>query len=265
MTSQRKGRMRRSRPWLSRIDRRILTRVVVIGLGAFLLGYALTAVLFFRGSNRPDVVTVPDLRSLSDELAERRLDDLGLTLQIGDSLPHPEVREGDVLAQSPLPGREVAPGTSVRVILSAGRPATAVPDVTRLAREPAGRVLEASGFRVQVVEVPHPSPAGDVVGVVPAPGTPVRLPAVVQLQVSAGPPLVEVPALFGMDEVEARAALEALGLRLGEVAYELSETEGTEMVVEQLPVPGDSVPAGGEVQVRIVTGRPRGDRGSTFD
>lgn len=258
MTERRPGRARRTWLRLSRIDRRILKRVVGVGVGAFLLGYALTAVLFFRGSNRPDVVTVPDLRDVTHEVAARRLDDLGLELQIGDSLPHPQAQEGDVLAQSPLPGREVAPGTKVRVILSAGRPTTAVPDVLSLTREPANRVLVASGFQVQVVEVPDASPPGSVVSVQPAPGSAVRLPAAVELRVSAGLPRIEVPTLFGLTEDEARAALEGVGLRLGDVEFQFGGDEATERVVEQFPAPGDSVRGGGTVQVRIVGNRLRG-------
>lgn len=251
---------------LGRLDRRILIRVVGIGAAAFLIGYLFTALLFFGGSDRPDVASVPDLRGLAQEAAEERLEDQGLQLEIGDSLPHPQVRAGAILAQSPLPGREVAPGTPVRVIMSSGRPQRAVPDVTALTREPASQMLSASGFQVSVVEVPAAEPAGRVVSIFPAPGTRVQLPAVVQLRVSAGPPRVAVPELAGLGEEEARAALESVGLRLGEVHYEFGGFNAQEMVVEQVPAAGDSILLGRPVEVRIVTNRltgtgepPRGD------
>ncbi len=229
--------------------------MILIGAAAFLVGYGLTALLFFRGSSRPDVVGVPDLRDLDRAAAARQLDRLGLELLVGDSLPHPEVRRGDVLAQSPLPGREVAPGTKVRVIVSAGRASRVVPDVQTLTRLPAERLLAATGFRVQVEEVPDALPAGRVVSVYPSPGTRVQLPGVVQLRVSAGPPLVAVPALYGLAEEEARTTLEGAGLRLGEIEYQFGGFGAREMVVEQTPFAGDSVPRGGDVQVRIVTNR----------
>lgn len=240
---------------MRRVDRRLVVRVVTIGVAAFLVGYLVTAGLFFRGSNRPDVVAVPDLHDMDAAAAERQLDRAGLELQVGDSLPHPEVRQGDVLAQSPLPGREVAPGTPVRVIVSTGPPRRAVPDVQALTRLPAERLLAASGFRVQVQEVPAPLPAGRVVAVLPAPGTTVQLPAVVTLQVSAGPPLVAVPALFGLREDEAREALESAGLRLGEVEYEFGGSGAQEMVVEQSPFAGDSILMGEAVRLRVITNR----------
>lgn len=255
MSNRRQGRLHRRFPWLSRVDRRILVRVVGLGLAAFVVGYALTAALFFRGNDRPDVVAVPDLREMDRAAAARQVERLGLELVVGDSLPNPDVRLGDVLAQSPLPGREVAPGTRVRVILSAGPPSRAVPDVQALTRLPAERLLAATGFRVQVEEVPDRLPAGRVVSVYPAPGTRVQLPGVVQLRVSAGPPMVAVPALYGMREDEARTALEGAGLELGEVEYEFGGFGAQEMVVEQSPFAGDSVRAGGTVRVRIVTNR----------
>lgn len=276
MTNRRRSRLQGGWPRLGAFDRRVVLRVVAIGLGAFLVGYLVTALAFYRGGTRQEVVAVPDLRELDRRAAERRLDDLGLTLEVGDSLPHPQVRAGDVLAQSPLPGREVAPGTPVRVILSSGRARIPVPDVSMLSEEAATRLLGASGFQVQVEVVPDRLPAGNVVAVEPAPGTPVVLPSVVRLRVSAGPPMdfgeslpavgageraperepmVAVPAIIGLAEAAARAALERVGLRLAEPEYEPAPEGVPEMVVEQTPPPGDSARAGAQVRVRIVRDR----------
>ena len=211
--------------------------------------------LFFRGDSRPDVVAVPDLRDLGSDEARRLVERAGLELEVGDSLPHPEAPHGVVLAQSPLPGGEVAPGTSVRIIVSSGSPRRTVPDVMALTRVPAERLLDASGFRVQVAEVPDPLPAGRVVSLHPAPGTLVQLPAVVQMEVSAGPAMVEVPSLFGLGEDEARSALSAARLRLGRVEYDLGAFGSREMVVDQDPAAGDSIPMGEAVRVRILTNR----------
>jgi eukaryotic-like serine/threonine-protein kinase len=242
-------------PWLSRVDRRIAQRVLGIGLAGFALGYLFTAILFFGGRNRPEVVTVPELREMTASAARRALAREGLEMVVGDSLPNPQVGAGRVLAQSPLPGRELPHGASVRVILSAGPQRRTVPDVRELARGPAVRLLNASGFQVRVDEEPGRLPAGRVLGLTPAPGTVTRLPATVVLRVSSGPAMIAVPQLFGMAEEEARAALEAAGLRMGDVQYEFQETPGEDAVVEQTPPAGDSVRMGTAVQVRIVTYR----------
>lgn len=248
-------------PWwrvwsrLSEQDRRLLGRIIGLGVGAFLFGYLITALVFFGGSGRPEVASVPDLRELTQRQAERALEREGLELAVSDTLPHPEIRAGAVLTQTPLPGREVVPGSEVRVILSTGRPLRVVPDVTALGRVQAERVLSAAGFRVEVVEAPAPRAAGQVLAIDPAPGTRVPTPAPVRLTVSAGPPMVAVPQVVGLGLENARAALEGAGLRLGEVEWEPVGLDQPEVVLIQTPAPGDSARMGTRVTVRAAAHR----------
>jgi beta-lactam-binding protein with PASTA domain len=241
--------------FLDRVDRRWLLRILGVGLVGFLLGYALTALLFLGDGNRDPVVTVPDLRELAIDAARRQAERAGLGVEVGDSLPHASAPAGRVLVQSPLPGREVAPNAAIRVILSTGPERRAIPVVGSLTRQQAERVLSASGFQVQVEEVPNPLPAGRVVGVDPAVGTEVRVPSVVRLRVSAGPPLVAVPDLAGLNEVDARRVLESAGLQLGEVEFEFGGFDAAEAVRLQDPLPGDSIRQGQAVRVWIVSDR----------
>lgn len=247
---------RRRRRWESGSDQwmRVLLWVVGIGVGSFLLGYLIIAIFVFRGSNRPAVVAVPELRELPAPDAERRLTDLGLLMVLGDSLPNPEVPEGAVLAQSPLAGREVLPGSGVRVIISAGRERRAVADVSGMAREQATRVLDALGFTVFVAEEAARVPAGRVIGTEPAAGTVLPVESAVRVTVSSGPPLAAVPDVVGLLEDDARSALESVGFRVGEVIYEFRVTD-TGMVVRQYPQAGDSVRLGEPVELRVATDR----------
>ena len=249
-------RRNRSDPWIPlargdrKLDRRLLRRILVIGLTAFAFGYAVTSLLFMGGGSRGPVVTVPDVRRLELDDARRRLSRAGLGLEVGDSLPNPRIPAGAVVAQTPLPGQEVAPESGVQVILSTGREQRAIPDVTRLPRAQAVRVLEASGMRVTVEEVPHRREAGAVVGTRPAVGSPVRLPAAVALQVSAGPPLVAVPEVVGMPEADARGILQAAGLD-ADPRLELRPHDPEGIVVAQEPLAGDSVRMGSAVGLRV--------------
>lgn len=246
---------RRARRWEHRFrvgDRRAVLRVVGVVLGAFGFGYLVTWLFFFSGAAPSEVVTVPDLRELAVDEARERLERIDLELEIGDSLANPRLPERAVVAQSPLPGEEASRGVSVRVILSTGRPRRVVPDVDSLPADLALRALEAAGFQVEVSEAPAIVPAGSVAEVQPAPGTEVRLPASVRMIVSAGAPRVEVPSLLGLPEVEARAALEGVGLLLGDVEYGFIRLEDEEeVVVEQEPPAGDSIDGGSVVRVRV--------------
>lgn len=162
--------------------------VVGVVLGAFVLGYLATTLVFFPGFGRGPIVTVPDLRGRSLAQARRQLDRAGLVLERGSSLVHPRVPAGAVLAQNPLPGQETSRGDAVHVTLSAGPDRRPVPPVDGLTGEQARAVLQRTGFQVQVQIVPDDRPAGRVVGLRPAPGTVLSVPAPVQLFLAQGPP-----------------------------------------------------------------------------
>ena len=231
-------------------------RIALTVVPTFLVGYLLTAFLFFGGGSRADVVTVPDVRALEMGDARESLDDSELELVVGDSLPNPTIPAGAVVAQSPLPGQEVAPETQVRVILSQGPERRVVPRVEGYPPSQAERMLAASGFQVSVQRVSDLRAAGRVVGTSPQAGSSVRMPAAVRLLVSAGPPIVAMPSVTGLLESEARPVLEGVGLRVGEVVPELRLDVASGMVLAQSPAAGDSIPAGRGVRLFVATDQP---------
>lgn len=235
--------------------RRRVAGLLALALGTFLVGYALTA-LVFLGASRPDVVTVPELRELSEPEARRRLEELGLRLGRGTALHHPSIREGAVIAQSPLPGSEIAPGSEVQVNLSRGPDRARVPDVRTLQAERARQVLERSGFSVELRERPDRRARGRIVTLEPAPGTVVNVPSRVVLVLSSGPPLVAVPAIGGQAEEAARLLLDQAGLRLQVGGYDPGSTQPPGVVVSQSPGPGASLPAGSVVVVTLAGPAP---------
>lgn len=237
-------------------DRRVIAGVVGGGVLFFLLGYALTALLFFPGAGGDGIVAVPDLRGSTLAQAGERVERVGLELARGSRLVHPRVPAGAVLAQTPLPGEEVRPGATVRVILSAGPARRPVPEVELLTADRAGLLLQQTGFRVQLRSVPSERSAGRVLGVRPEPGTVLSLPATVQLRVSAGPPRVAVPSLAGLPPPTARQVLEEAGLRLGAVEYDPFSLALLGEVTGQRPAAGDSVRRGTSVRVAVSGTQP---------
>lgn len=240
-------------PRISPETRRLLVRVVVIVVAAFVLGFAAAAIYMREGAPDRDVVTVPDVRNLPRDQAARRLEKADLKTAVLDSLFNPRVPAGAVVAQSPLPGQETTPGSTVHLILSSGRERRAVPRVDILSAADAARVLQASGFQVVERMVESVRDSGSVVGTEPATGTLVQLPGTVQLLVSAGPPRVAVPALVGQEMQQAQAALQAVGLQTGNVLYEFRPAlpEGT--VLEQTPAAGDTLVAGNRVDLVVAS------------
>jgi eukaryotic-like serine/threonine-protein kinase len=231
-------------------------RAAVVALVAFAIGYGIVAFVILGGGPGADVVTVPDVRTLEGAVARRALEQLHLQMEIADSLPNVRVALGAVVAQTPLPGQEVPPQTPVRVILSQGPGRRVVPRVDTYSAEHAQRILTATGFSVDVRDVPDLRAQGRVVGTDPEPGTSLQMPASVRLLVSSGPPLVEVPLLVGMNEGEAREALSAAGLRAGEIQFDLRTDVRDGLVLAQVPVRGDSARAGSQVRLYVATHRP---------
>jgi serine/threonine-protein kinase len=234
---------------------RLVRRGLLLAAATFAAGFLLAAGWMWLGAGGRDVVTVPNLRELSLDDAEDVVDDADLTLEVSDSLPNPRVDAGRILTQSPLPGQEAMPGITVHVIVSSGPERHPVPPVSGLDRAQAEQLLRATGLQPEVEEVTDLSRAGRVVGTVPEAGTVLAVPSRVRLLVSSGPPLVGVPDLVGLSEMDVFGVLDAAGLRLGELIRELRLVEPEGQVVGQQPVPGDSIPAGSTVDVYVATQR----------
>lgn len=247
MTDEQGGEERRERRW------RTARRIAFIAVGAFLIGYLGAAVWMRSGAPDRGVTTVPDLRERTLADADEEASDASLMLEAIDSLPHPDTPRGHILMQSPLPGQEVAPGSAIQVILSSGPARHAVPQVAGLSVERAADLLRASGMEPTVETVADMAPEGTVVGTNPAAGTQLEIPAQLQLRVSSGPPLVEVPDLAGLHESELEEVLAAAMLEVGEISHELRLMDEEGRIFAQEPAAGDSIPAGSEVNVTAAT------------
>jgi serine/threonine-protein kinase len=234
-----------------RFDRKLVKRIVFIALGMFLTGFAVMSLAMWITAPRRTVVTVPDVRWMTQSQAKRTLEAADLELQIGDSVPNPTVPVGGVLAQTPLPSQEVGPGSRVTLIVSSGPQRRAVPDVSMLSKDEAARVLAAAGFRVTVSEEKNPRAAGRVLGTEPATGTVLPSDATIRLRVSAGPPMVAVPPLVGTSEAQMAAALEAAGLRVGKVNHVFDLDGPPGIVLSQSPVAGDSTQMGSAIDAVV--------------
>jgi len=232
-------------------SRQLAILAVGVAVVAFLIGYGVSALAFSASSSPNEVILVPDVREMTIDQATREMSDLGLTLAVGDSLPNAEVEAGAVLAQEPLPGREVSAGTLVTVILSTGESRSVVPDVFSMTAPMAIRSLEAAGYHVIIQEVPVQSEVGRVLGVEPSAGTSLPLADTVTVLVGTGLGYIRMPDVMGLQEDSARAAIDRVGLRIDEVMYEPSETIEPYRVIGQTPFAGDSLGGDESVQLRV--------------
>ncbi|HEX9614397.1 MAG TPA: PASTA domain-containing protein, partial [Bacteroidota bacterium] len=121
---------------------------------------------------------------------------------------------------------------------------TYVPDVIGMETDEALRVLEAAGLEGKEAEIrPDKTyPEGTVAMQIPPAGAEVKYGRGVYLTVSGGETLVRVPALRGRSVRDATLALEQVGLKVGEITYQVSTQFPENTVI------GQSIPEGTNVR-----------------
>jgi eukaryotic-like serine/threonine-protein kinase len=200
-------------------------------------------------SQGPERFTVPT------DLAGRPYDDVVAQLQ--DTVPvqvtraeeyDSDVDKGLVVRFDPPAGTALKRDQVVTVFVSLGHAPVDVPDVTGQSPEQAQANLEALGFTVKRGEDGRSAAVdkGEVMGVSPAPGDgPAPYGSEVTITVSAGVPLVVVPSVVGMNEEEAKAALQAAGLTVDSTKFFGNK------VRQQQPAAGESVEQGATVKILV--------------
>lgn len=232
--------------------RNLLIGVLALALGGWIIGYGLATLVLFPAPPPPgDLFEVPDLRGLALVSASERLEGAGFEVGEVDSLQHPSVASGIVLGQAPLPGQVLPPQTPVQLTVSSGPQTRSVPDVLGLEEDRARIVLETTGFVVRVDTAQAEEPRGHVVSVDPPPESAVVLPAEVHLLVSAGPPVVTMPLVLGLEQAEAEAMLDSLGLVVTDVeeVFRFGRDQG--IVVEQEPAANTELERGSGVRLKV--------------
>lgn len=190
----------------------------------------------------PQVIGLP--RNTAAELLKAR----GLLLVVRERRPDPALPEGSIVAQDPLPDSELAQGSSVNVVLSAGAPAaTTVPKVLGLTLADARNALESAKLQAGAVAGPAGGDERLVVACLPATGESVAPGSVVALTV--GLPPVPVPKLVGLSLQRAKKAIEEAGLKVGKVKVRYDDNLDAFVVLSQTPEAGALAPAGSEVEL----------------
>jgi eukaryotic-like serine/threonine-protein kinase len=119
-------------------------------------------------SDGPEQVAVPNVTGLSRDSAEARLRDEGFGVSVAEQ--ESDEPEGDVIAQDPAAGAEVARGTTVTITVSTGKPRVQVPDVIGMKERSAMARLRSAGLVPVSQERTVTDPAQDGVVVEQRPG-----------------------------------------------------------------------------------------------
>jgi len=255
--SSRAGRRRsRGAAQTSRRPRRVWGWVVAaLLLAAAVAGAAFAGWFFAAGPGR--TVTVPGLISLTVPEARTEAARLDLVVAVGTEEFSETVPAGRILRSDPQPGADVAPATTITVVVSKGPERFGVPDVAGSTVAEATEVLEGAGLvRGEVKErFDEAAPAGTVLRTEPEAGALLKRDTPVDLFVSKGPKPVEVPSVVGSDIGVATSALEEQGLVVN-LTREFSTDVPLDSVIATDPTAGAVVERGTTITVVVSDGPP---------
>ena len=250
--------------------------MVALVLVAVALVSALTAMRF---AIHGQVVEVPAVVGLTPSDAERVVAGLGLQIEVERQYYSPQIPEGRIMTQTPLPGVKVRRGWQVRVAQSMGPQRVAIPDVTKQSERAAEWNIQRRGLEVAStaeMQLPGTPPDQVLAQSPPASASQVAAPKTSLLvTVAADPPAYVMPNFVGQPLGSASRTLQDAGFKLGTVsmappqanpAASASQASNTppisisvappqpspaSMIVTQWPPPGQKVLAGAVLNFEV--------------
>jgi serine/threonine-protein kinase len=213
-----------------------LWRWAAAALGVVLIG-GLVAWWFLAGPGSPTVV--PQTTRLTYAQALARLEQAHLGASRIDSFDE-TVPKGVVMSTDPGAGANVGRGTDVKVTVSKGPERYAVPTVLNKSQAEATDEITAAKLTVGAVSQAFSDTVtqGLVISVDPAPGTPLKRGAPVDLVVSKGRQPIPVTDFTGQPAAQAVDSLTKAGLQVDATQQENSDTVPKGNVIRQSPSGG---------------------------
>ncbi|MFJ1688412.1 Stk1 family PASTA domain-containing Ser/Thr kinase [Streptomyces albidoflavus] len=195
----------------------------------------------------PRKVTVPRVEGMALDKAKARLRDAGLEPGMVTRAFSDSVAKGEVVSTDPSAGTERRGGSAVALVVSKGAPVE-VPDVAGSSLHEATEALKEAGLKVSTADerIFSEHEKGAVAAQSPKPGTELAEGGEVELTLSKGPDLVEVPDVTGQKEDEARKTLEGAGFKVDVSRWFFGDT-----VWDQSVEGGETAPRGSEITIRV--------------
>ena len=239
----------------------VVIAVIIVVLLVFFVG-RFTGVFGGKGSDTSQSkldstqTKMPDVVGLSEKMADKKLSDNNLQMQVKSSEYSDTVEKGNVISQEPKADEVVSKYSKVSVVISLGSDAF---DISKLnlvgkTKESAESLLKENGFSTDTKEEPSDTvPKGSVISYTP---TKPKNGERVTLTVSSGKKVtkVVVPNITGMSESEAKTLLETNGLMLGKKAEQHSATVAKGVIIGQSTAAGSSVDSGSSVDYAVSNG-----------
>src|SRR3954447_10960483 len=205
--------------------------------------------------NENGPVTVVDVGQVQLPAAKTMLEAQGFVVR---TRPRPsQLPIGAVIAQDPAGGDRAPKGSIVFLIVSTGRPKSAVPDVRGLSQTDAIAALLKVGLRPSTHYVFSGEPAQTVTAQNPPADTIVLRGSPVRINISQGEKQASVPDVVGQPYANAASALQGPGFQVARPDTDRNEPKGA--VIAQDPGAGTLVSQGSTVTVTVSKGPKTAD------
>ena len=197
----------------------------------------------------PETVQVPNVVGMRHTEATRTLTDKGLKVS-ATTEPNEDVPKGEVISQDPDgDGSEyVDPGSTVDIVVSAGKPDVMLRSVLGLKKGEAQSLLENDGFTVVLKQRESDEPKDQVVDQSPSANTMVPSGSEVTVFFSDGPE--QVPDVVGKTQGEAEKLIRDAGFEVF-VTRSTDTTEKKGTVIAQNPDGGSDADQGDTVTIVV--------------
>ena len=233
-----------------------MTLVILGALVLALLVFGIVAINKFKDIFDVETVTVPAVVGMISEDAVRTLADAGLDADVTETRVHNDIEAGYIISQSVEEGSKVKEGYTVKLVVSSGGIQSIIPNVKQQTISEARVMIENDGFVVgeEIYEF-NDLPEGMIISQSPKAGIKMPQGTVVDLVISQGleNDNLLVPSLVTKTIREAEITLNTIGLKLGDIKYEISDTIEKGLIVSNSKV-GDEVEPGTYVDVVVSSG-----------
>lgn len=229
-----------------------ISATVLLIIGAVVAFLALSG-----GSTETPTIAVPDVTNQILEDAVTTLKNLGFEV-VPVAEETTTVDTNVVWKQVPLPGEEIREGETVTLVYNPSNAPMAIPNLTGLTVEQARTALLNLGLTVGVITRQNDpnAPADTIISSVPKVGEQVLGGATIDLFVSQGSGVVQIPNVQGQTSQAARSVLEGEPFKfLITVVEEASATVESSRVTRTSPTIGADTNRGASVTIYVSTGQ----------
>ena len=208
-------------------------------------------------SSGPEMVPVPNLDGLTQDAATTAVTEAKLKVGTITQQASNTVVAGNVVSQDPANESSLLPGSAVNLVISSGPLVMlTVPNVEGLTQSAATTAITGANLMVGTVaqRASNTVVTGNVIGQDPAKESSLAQGSAVNLVISSGPQIVNVPNVQGLTENVATTTLNEAKFVIGKVTQQTSDLVATGKVISQDPASGSSVAEGSPVNLVISSG-----------